>query len=752
MAAFVSGYLAPGVYDRTLLDPNVSSLLGGLRIPVIIGTGQEELLELNAGLIRGSSASVDNKAPNEDVTSQADGTNTVFQVRYYPIVTGEGSGIITNRVSDVIAQVNNQPVPVVRVDGNNGLVTLQLPPKATDTVSITYYFKLTDTKVNNQDISAQADGVNVNFYTAEGPITDGRGNGTPTTSITDVVVKVNGLLANVSEVVGANSLVVLRTPPASGATVTISYWYNQYADTFDLLPQDKETSIVSVGDSPDLNNYIEGIDYIILDSNKIQWGTGYKIDVITHSSGSLYFDAAQISSLLIDDHIMKEDVSSQFTGVESSCTVKWLPIVDGNGRQVVTNDPLKVKAYVNGVEVVVARVDGAAGTIYLQLTPPALATVEVSYYRTELVDEVYTLEVVTAGVAGTGTYKISTSANGNLFNAKVTAYSSLVTPTLMNSYGAHLKANKNKAVDEEVTLTFVSATNFTVASSNVNGTGSGITNIGKTGATYIDAVTGLQFTITPDTNYLAGDSITIKCHNDDVPGTRVGGPGTGVAGPFETGITPVITIPEGPEYVVPGVQLTVSDTSNTFSGDTTSLSTYNRSGNEPDVGATYYMSYFYKKTDYTPAIYTLFKDITNDFGTLDISNQITLSAFLMMINGAVAIMCKQILKQPGENVAADQDFITALQEIEKPIKGIKPRVVHVCTTSASVISALKTHLAQMSSERRRSERTAFIGYAVGTEPQDAAQFATAVGYSRIVAVYPDGAIIALTDERGVESD
>jgi hypothetical protein len=166
----------------------------------------------------------------------------------------------------------------------------------------------------------------------------------------------------------------------------------------------------------------------------------------------------------------------------------------------------------------------------------------------------------------------------------------------------------------------------------------------------------------------------------------------------------------------------------------------------------YYMSYYYQKTDFTPKIFTLFQDVANEYGVLDIGNQISLTAFLMMINGAQAIICKQILKQPGENIASDLAFIQALKDIEKPISGIKPRVVHVVSTSATVIAALKTHLATMSSERRRSERTAFIGFAVGTEPQDAAVFATALGYSRIVAVYPDGAIITLTDERGVASE
>lgn len=745
MAAFVSGYLAPGVYDRTLLDPNVATLLGGLRIPVIIGTAQEQKLLLNQEMVRGSSAFVDNKSANEDVSSQADGTNTVFQILYYPIVSGDGTGTITNKVSDVIVKVNNNPVPVIRVDGLNGLITTQLPPASGSTVAITYYFKLTDTKVTDEDVSSQADNSNTEFFTNYQPIVDGMGSGTPTTTITDVIAKVNGLVVSVSDVNGTAGTITLVNAPLSTDTVTLTYYFNQYADTFDLLPQDQLTSIVSVGNSPDLNNFTEGVDYVILDGNKIQWGAGKTTTVITHSSGSVYFDDVQIHTTLIDDHIIKEDVSSQFTGIENTLTVTYAPIVDGNGRDTVTNDVTKVHVYDNGSEVTVTRVDGLTGTIYLKLVPVAGHTIEVTYWRSELVDDNYSLKVVTAGIAGVGTYEISTTAQGSLYNAKITSYTTTPTPTLMDSSGAHLKASKNNAEDEVVTITFSSATDFTVSST---GSSSGT---GKTGSTYIDAQTGLQFTLTPDATYQAGETITIMCHNDDVPGTRSGGPGTGDAGPFKTGTSAVITSAQGPEYI-PGLSLTVDNTTNTAVDDITAVQTFDKSGNEPAVGSMYYVTYYYQKTDYTAKVYTSFQDVTNEFGVLDIGNQISLSAFLMMINGAQAIICKQILKEPGENIATDVAFIQALKDIEKPISGIKPRVVHVVSTSATVISALKTHLATMSSERRRAERTAFIGFAVGTEPQDAAIFAKALGYSRIVAVYPDGAIITLTDERGVASE
>jgi len=738
MAAFVQGYLSPGVYDRTLLDPNVSSLLGGLRIPIVIGTGQEQKVLLNQDMVRGSSASVDNKSSNEDVSSQADGINTVFQVRYYPIVTGEGSGTVTNRVSDVIVKVNNNPVPITRIDGLNGLITVQLAPKEFDAVTITYYFKLSDTKIDNENISSQATGTNKVFYTYHKPIVDGRGSGTPTTSITDVVVKVNGLISTVSEINGTQGMLVLAVAPAAIDVVTVSYWFNQYSDTFDLLPQDQLTTVISAGDSPDLNNYVEGIDFIILDGNKIQWGAGTKLTVSTHTSGTTYFDSVQISSLLIDDRIIKENVSSQFTGIQNSLIVKYLPIVDGNGRDIVTNDPSKVKVFVNNVEVIVTRVEGLIGKVYLKNVPTIGSKVEVSYWRNELIDESYSIEVVTSGVAGVGTYKVSTSVQGSLYNALMVGYTTTPTPTFMDEYGAHLKTNKNKAINEVVTLTFATASTFTVTSSEAAGSGTGLTNTGSTGVTYIDSVTGLQFTITPDSNYVAGESITIAVSNSVVPGTVNNGP-------FETGVSKTV-------YSIPGIRLIVTDTADTAIGDKTSFSTYDKVGKEPAIGSTYYLSYYYQKTDFSIKTFTRFKDITNEYGALDIGNAITLSAFLMMINGAVAVMCKQVLKEPGETTAADVNYILALKEIEKSVNGIKPRVIHVCTTSISIVSALKTHLATMSSERRRSERTAFVGFAVGTEPQDAAQLARSIGYGRIVAVYPDGAVIALTDERGVESE
>src|SRR5512143_1386304 len=104
-------YVPPNVYTRTLTEANVSNLVAGLRIPVYIGVGQEELEQSDLELVRGSSATLDQQIINEDVSQRfvADETNpnvpvlgaangvlTKFMVRNSPIVDGQGFGRTSN--------------------------------------------------------------------------------------------------------------------------------------------------------------------------------------------------------------------------------------------------------------------------------------------------------------------------------------------------------------------------------------------------------------------------------------------------------------------------------------------------------------------------------------------------------------------------------------------------------------------------------------------------------------------------------
>ena len=109
-------YAPPSVYTRTLFENPFSGSLDALKIPVFIGEGNEFLFQRNLELVRGSSASIDQRRVREDMADRAvssisatgevslgswDGVRTKLQVANLPIVTGDGTGTVTNNRSDV---------------------------------------------------------------------------------------------------------------------------------------------------------------------------------------------------------------------------------------------------------------------------------------------------------------------------------------------------------------------------------------------------------------------------------------------------------------------------------------------------------------------------------------------------------------------------------------------------------------------------------------------------------------------------
>jgi len=163
MAGPFTGYAPPGVYTSTSLDASVGGLLANLRIPALIGTSEEIKKVDGYELVRGSSPSLDNRKVNEDVSGQMIGTNRDFTVVNFPIVIGDGLGRVTNNTNDVEVKVNGIRVIVAKVEGMSGKIFLALPPNSSDIVTVTYFYKKTDTKVLNEDLSTQIDGMTTTF-------------------------------------------------------------------------------------------------------------------------------------------------------------------------------------------------------------------------------------------------------------------------------------------------------------------------------------------------------------------------------------------------------------------------------------------------------------------------------------------------------------------------------------------------------------------------------------------------------------
>ena len=723
MAGPFTGYAPPGVYTQTFLDPAIGGLLGNIRIPALIGTSEEIKKLEGYETVRGSSPSQDNRKVNENVTGFT-GTNKSFTVAHFPITTGDGMGRVTTNTNDVEVKVNGEKAIVAKVDGINGVITLALPPKASDTVTSTYFYKNTDTKVVDEDLSTQASGTNTTFYTHHKPIVDGSNGGRTTTNVGMVTVKVNGAIVAVSHLDGVEGAITLATPPAGTDTVKVTYYFNGFSNTADDLPYPGLVSMDRVGLSPESNDFIENVDYAIID-NQIQWGTGYKLVTGVHTTGGEFFDENQISGTLVDDTIYNEDVSAQFTGVETSLTVTYLPIVDGTGRDIITNDPTQVYVTVNGTVAPVTRVVGETGKIYLRTAPPIGAVVMANYWRSRQEDDTYAIEVIIPGGTGVGTYKITSLKDGRLGLA-TPGTETVANPAFMGAgWMTGPTVAKGYTIDETVTLTFTSNTEFTVSSSDPAGSaGSGVT-----GSTYIDPITGLMFTLVPDASYAALDTLDIDVVKEAT---------------FIASVIPITS--------VPGLYLTVNNTTNVTAGDITNLVTFDKSGKEPSVGDLYYISYTYEKTSYDCALYTKFRDVTAEYGDLLPSNPLVLAAYIAFMNGAAALILCQVQKAANSETAADVAYFDVLKRLERDVDGVNPAVIFPVTTSQAVVSAVSQHCNIQSSKRNRRERISFFGFPVGTEPTEAGDIALSINSERMICVYPDGATIELVEADGTTNE
>jgi hypothetical protein len=265
--------------------------------------------------------------------------------------------------------------------------------------------------------------------------------------------------------------------------------------------------------------------------------------------------------------------------------------------------------------------------------------------------------------------------------------------------------------------------NFVVSSNNASGSA----GTGAPGQTYTDARTGLRFSILQSTSsgYTNGGSFTME-------------------------VSPTWKVnPAIPYLSLAGLETVVTDTVGVGVNDTATLRSFNPSGLEPAIGDFYYVSYRYMKQDFSTRLFQQFKTVEANFGPLSGENRVTLGAFLMILNGAVLVGIKQVLKVPNTNQASDPDFLQAINDLATPLPGnIKPDVVVPLTTSTTVYGALMQHCEVQSNIRNQAERMGFIGFASGTTPTTAQAVARSLNSNRIVAFYPDSAVVTLTNELG----
>lgn len=309
---------------------------------------------------------------------------------------------------------------------------------------------------------------NTVFKTHFTPIVDGTNGGVTTTNPANVTVLVNGVAATVTAVDGQHGLVTLAQGVAAGSTLTITYFFNKYQFTNDILPAAKVATIVSVGLGPNRSDFIQGTDFTLTqDGTQIAWGANADtVAGVTNPLSTAVFGPTAITTTLIDEQVWLRPVTGSVNGVNAVFTLQDVP-VDGSGLNRPTDNPALVAVYVGADpvsallagKVSVAQLNGRAATLTLFNPPPAGTSVFASYWRSQLNDHTFTLTVQTPGTPGQGTYSV-TNELGQVVPSTVVGAASVFQSGAFSSTGIvwpnnfpDLNAEANDKT-ETVTITF----------------------------------------------------------------------------------------------------------------------------------------------------------------------------------------------------------------------------------------------------------------------------------------------------------
>ena len=337
-------------------------------------------------------------------------------------------------------------------------------------------------------------GSNTLFQTSFFPIVDGTNGGVTTTNPANVIAQVNGVAIPVAAVNGALGLVTLVSPVAFGSTLTFTYFYNTWQNTYDLLPSANVASIIEVGLGPNRADFRQGVDYslgVALDihgnvvANTVNWGNNASAAIGASSAGELAnFTSSEVLTTLVDEQVFLRPAAGVVNGRNSVFTLLDTP-TDGSGTGRITDNPTLIKVYVGSDPlaafeagaVPVSSLNGLAQQVTLFNAPQPSSSggsqpaepvgVWASYFRNTLASHQYTISVVNPGFVGLGTYQIedeldriaplvqggtNTVADGG-FAATGVLYPNTVSFASGFQTG-DAQAQAGAAVNETITLTF----------------------------------------------------------------------------------------------------------------------------------------------------------------------------------------------------------------------------------------------------------------------------------------------------------
>ena len=636
---------------------------------------------------------------------------------------------------------------------------------------------------------------NVKFQVSNLPIVDGTNGGIPTTDPTKVEAYVNSVKVAISAVDGQHGLVTLASPVGQGQSLKFNYWTNTYRDTSDTLPNADVLSVQQCGYS------VRGIDFIpdvnftldtdVSGASVINWGSAVKASPLSTTVAAVPFGNNLITPAVVQNEIYLVQAQGVSNGHNITFQLPSLPV----SSKGVTDDPDQLLAYVGSTPalahaqppVTIASVTGDLGQVTLQVPPTAGQNVYVTYWESRIANETYTLSCVVAGPAGAGTYSVMNS-KGKYAPSFVVEKSITGTPFAANfdllgvvyPHGfSDLMGVPGASPSETITITFIDGNSFRVTSNrtatNVAIDGMGITGgvttpdpmsptygtdimtmgaLGFVGQTFIDSITGVRFTIC---DARSGADLSAYGYLSGVTDNYA----------FLAGNQLVITstlnaaLPTGDsahQTVIPGAKFNVKNTLGVAPGDLGKIQTYANSGDEPNIGDVYYVSYTYAKPasayDFQVYYSTQEDKVYTAYGYPSATNKLSMAAWLAFRNGAKVVGLLQVVKDPGLNDANDAKYAAALTKLQTLYPGMsrKPQIIVPLNTSPTFLPYLSKHVETQSSIKMRGECVGFFGYANNTNPSTAIATCTSVSSERMVSVYPDGGIITVSDSFGNSLD
>jgi hypothetical protein len=331
-------YAPPNVYTQTIVEPVFGQVLGGLRIPVLIGVGQETLTQTNIEMVRGSSSVADTPIFGEDpsghwvvggtntnpILGNQDGNRVKFRVRNYPIVDGEGVGRVTYDASKISVIMDGQQAIVGAVDGANGIVTLLVTPSEFSVISVSYNFHRKDTRITD-DLSAQV----------------------TSTSAVLIAPQTESYVVTA----GSNDQLQLTIDDTVFATITLTAGTRAASDVANDI---NAAAVAGLTGSVHIDAQgLSHVQFVALGNISVGSGT---------ANGLLGFNPGAYTN--------RNRSFRTFNG----------PIVDGLDGGIITTDPSKVTVLINGLQVIPIAVDGRNQTVTLSAAPRPGATVAVTYY------------------------------------------------------------------------------------------------------------------------------------------------------------------------------------------------------------------------------------------------------------------------------------------------------------------------------------------------------------------------------------